>query len=301
MQQLLPVVPRIYVKKAVKKEAKEENVLLPPITLQEGRSLLRRLNQQGRLESLSSYLPEKESAHYINGQEWSVQLKEVYYRYNRNNKDVLKHLQGRFYKGECFGLLGGNGVGKSTLLNVISGALSPYSGKVKTKGKVSYLPQNPESMFFHDTVIDELFGTSDKYKDLFKMERLLYRHPYDLSGGEQQRLALLILLSREPDVLLLDEPTKGMTEKEKYILGELLQTLSEHGKTIILASHDIEFAAKYTNRCGLMFDGRLTGVKDTKKFFLQNRYYTTTVRRLTRGILENVVLEDEVIIDAGRR
>lgn len=293
LESLLPVIPRIYHYEKEKGMGAENGEKLPPITLQEGRKWLSNRIPGNGHKTFSDIAVSKDK--FVIKQKQVVKIREVYYRYDRRAKDILKHLYCTVYEGECFGILGGNGVGKTTLLKLLGDYIKPYSGKVMVTKKTAYLPQNPQSMFSCDSVAQEVEGVPNELLSMFRMEHLLDRHPYDLSGGEQQRLALLILLAGEPELLLLDEPTKGMDEQCKQVLGEILRNLKKQGKTIIVVSHDVEFAARYTNRCGLLFDGRLTGVTETKQFFLQNQYYTTVARRLTRGIMENIVLEEEVM------
>lgn len=221
-------------------------------------------------------------------------LKDVWFRYDRDLPDLLKGVNLTVKKGECFGIVGGNGVGKSTLLKVMCGYEKAYSGRCKRFGEVVYMPQNPQSLFLKDTVALELEGVSEELVQQFGMAPLLQRHPYDLSGGEQQRLALLIQMKQHPDVLLLDEPTKGLDHAMKEELANVLASIQEGGKTIVIVSHDIDFIASYTNRCGLLFDGRITGVQTTREFMLHNQYYTTIVRRVMRGIAEDVTTEQEL-------
>jgi energy-coupling factor transport system ATP-binding protein len=223
-----------------------------------------------------------------------LSFREVYVRYERGEKDVLSHMSFSVNRGDCFGILGGNGVGKTTLLRVIAGQVKPYAGRCKCAVQTAYLSQNPQSMFSFDTVSEEVDGIETERLLDFGMESLLHRHPYDLSGGQQQRLAFLLLLKQNPELLLLDEPTKGLDSYSKDLLLSILSKLRSEGVTVVLVSHDVEFMAKACNRCGLLFDGRLTGMADTRTFLLNNQYYTTMARRLTRGLTADIVTEDEL-------
>ena len=131
--------------------------------------------------------------------------------------------------------------------------------------------------------------------ELLELEGVLSRHPFDISGGEQQRLALGKVLLPAPDVLLLDEPTKGMDGEFKRRFGELLSRLKAEGKTIFLVSHDIEFCAQCADRCALLFRGEIVCRSAPRKFFSGNFFYTTAAARLSRGMIENAVLTGEVI------
>ena len=307
---LMPVIPKICLdvsaiinKQKQDTSTNQENFLSEqemdiPLNLLQGRNWLKRELGQQHLRNNGNHSDaikkSKDKIERKNKPQKAVVVKELYYRYDKQEKDILNHLQFTVQEGENFGIVGGNGVGKTTLLKILAGFLKAYAGKVKVTSKVGYLPQDPQLMFTSDIVCQEISTNAMQWISLFQMEHLLQKHPYDLSGGEQQRLALLKLLDQQPEILLLDEPTKGMDEAAKKVLGEILLTLQKEGKTIIMVTHDITFAARYTNRCGLLFDGRLTGVQKTREFFLGNQYYTTTARRVTNGIIPGIVLEEDL-------
>ena len=234
--------------------------------------------------------------------ELAAELKNCWFRYEKNAPDILRGLSLTLNKGEIFALLGGNGSGKSTTAGLLSGRLKPYRGKVKTYGaRVAALPQDPRELFVKDTVLDELKELDPEealllhITELLELEGVLSRHPFDISGGEQQRLALGKVLLTAPDVLLLDEPTKGMDGEFKRRFGELLSRLKAEGKTIFLVSHDIEFCAQCADRCALLFRGEIVCRSAPRKFFSGNFFYTTAAARLSRGMIENAVLTGEVI------
>ena len=245
----------------------------------------------------------------------AVQIKNIWFRYSKDEKDILKNTSLNVNCGEIFTLFGGNASGKSTLLKILCGLSHPYRGKVKILGKnissyknnslyykcISLLPQNPNSVFASDTVRAELYEqteTSDKQKDKvvnqLEISNLLDRHPLDLSGGELQKCALARLILSNPQILLLDEPTKGMDEFYKDKLGEYLIEQKSEGKTIIIVSHDIEFAAKYSDRCAMLFDGEISQPADPHTFFSGNYFYTTAASRISREIFKNTILFKEV-------
>lgn len=205
-----------------------------------------------------------------------IRIKDVWFRYERDLPDVVKGLSLDIKKGEIFAVVGGNGTGKSTAMSLIARIRFPYRGKIYLEGKeigkysddelyhgfLGVMPQNPQSLFVKKTVREDLYEVIDgkrerkseaypiemKKKDavegivsLTRLEGLLERHPYDLSGGEQQRLALAKVLLLRPKILLMDEPTKGIDNHYKKELGEILRKLSEHGVTILMISHDVEF------------------------------------------------------------
>lgn len=269
-------------------------------------------------------------------QENALQAEELWFRYERQGKDVLKACSISLKTGTVTALLGGNGTGKSTLLHVLSGHLKAYNGKVSYGEKESNLHigmlfQNPQVMFAKKTVEEELrismpagYNNEEKERHLndivkrFGFKHLLGKHPFDLSGGEMQKLALAKLVLEDADILLLDEPGKGMDYAFKEEMGALLRELAKSGKTILLVSHDVEFCARFADQCGLFFDGHIISLEESRNFFCQNVFYTTATRRICRECMkEAVVMEDvlqafggkqvevrqeeENVISAGRR
>lgn len=131
--------------------------------------------------------------------------------------------------------------------------------------------------------------------ELLEISYVLHMHPYDLSGGEQQRAAMAKVLLLNPKILLLDEPTKGMDNCFKNKLGEILRKLTSKGVTILIVSHDIEFCAKYADMCSLFFDGNVVTSGTPKKFFSGNSFYTTSANRMSRHIFKNAIVNEDVI------
>lgn len=275
----------------------------PPVTIGEGRAWLA---AQG-LRSAFRTEAEAEAAH---GAE-CLRLQEVCFRYAKAGRDVLDGLDLCLYAGEIYAVLGGNGAGKSTLLGLLSGQLVPYAGKIFVRGerqkrlhsarrRIAALPQDPRELFVCESVREELCemtldaAAAEEVQRKMGLEALADRHPFDLSGGEQQKLALAKVLLTDPEVLLLDEPTKGMDGSLKREFGRLLCQWRAQGKCILLVSHDIEFCADYADRCGLLFNGSLVSEATTSDFFAENRFYTTATARICRGILPGVVRCREV-------
>ena len=231
-----------------------------------------------------------------------ISIKNLHYTYPGDEAESLCGVSLEIEKGSFVAVLGHNGSGKSTTAGLLSGRLKPYRGKVKTYGaRVAALPQDPRELFVKDTVLDELKELDPEealllhITELLELEGVLSRHPFDISGGEQQRLALGKVLLTAPDVLLLDEPTKGMDGEFKRRFGELLSRLKAEGKTIFLVSHDIEFCAQCADCCALLFRGEIVCRSAPRKFFSGNFFYTTAAARLSRGMIENAVLTREVI------
>ena len=258
-----------------------------------------------------------------------IEVRDVWFRYEKESGDIIQDLSLTVYAGEFFALVGGNGTGKSTTLSLLSRVRAPYRGKIFLHGKdirrytedqlyrgyLGVLPQNPQSMFIKKTVREDLYSmiggkrekksreydvnmpkaeAIDGIVSLTKLEGLLDRHPYDLSGGEQQRLALAKVLLLRPRVLLLDEPTKGLDAEYKVQLGEILKKLQSHGITIFMISHDVEFVAEYADRVGLFFEGNVVTCKEAHAFFAGNNFYTTAANRMARHYFPEAVTAKEV-------
>ena len=242
-----------------------------------------------------------------------LELKDVWFRYEKNSDDILKGLSFKVCENEFYAIVGGNGVGKSTALSVISKINRPYRGKVfiNDNTKVAVMPQNPQSLFLKKSVLEELYdAVFDVEKEkreneieyvikLCELDNLLENHPYDLSGGEQQRVALAKMLLRKPDLLVLDEPTKGIDACFKRKLATILKSLQKNGMTVLMVTHDIEFCAEYADICVMFFDGKIVSEAPPRKFFAENNFYTTSAKRMADGIIENAVLDKDVIRALG--
>lgn len=278
-----------------------------PVTVNEGR------------EFLQTYLrdhpakPLRKEAHISAVGEERINASEVWFRYEKELPDVVKGLSVQAHAGEFFCILGGNGSGKTTTLKLLSGLKKPYRGEIRTTGRIGLLPQDPQTVFLKKTVYEDLedilklqgFPAKQqetkirKVAGLCEITQLLQRHPYDLSGGEQQRAALAKILLLSPDILLLDEPTKGLDVPFKQTLANILRKLLNSGVCIIMVSHDIEFCAANADRCGLFFDGNLVTVSDPGSFFAGNSFYTTAANRMAREFEPNAVTAEDVIEVVG--
>lgn len=241
-----------------------------------------------------------------------IALDEVWFRYEKDAPDILKSVSMKAYPGELLCILGGNGTGKSTTLSVLSGVRKPYRGKMNcTARKVTALPQNPQMLLVKKNVREELLSVfpgkklhevADKIGEmvaLCRLEGLLDRHPFDLSGGEQQRTALAKVLLQNPEVLLLDEPTKGVDNDFKITFAQILKELTSRGVCIIMVSHDVEFCAQYADRCGLFFDCGIVTMDAPQPFFAGKSFYTTAANRMARHLLPNAVTTEDVIVACG--
>lgn len=285
-----------------------------PVTVREGRDYITK--NYGNSHPVAQVKP------YVHSDERAVELKEVWFRYEKDLPDVMKGVSLTVCKGEHFCILGGNGTGKTTTLSVIAGVLKAYRGKLLINGKritdytenslyignVALLPQDPQTVFLEKTVKEDLNETcktmsytkeqagemiAETAKKL-GIEHLLQMHPYDLSGGEQQKAALAKMLLLQPKILLLDEPTKGIDAYSKLTLSAIISKLKGEGITVITVTHDVEFAAATADRCGMFFDGELTSVDTPTRFFTENSFYTTAADRISRGYFENAILCEQV-------
>lgn len=233
-------------------------------------------------------------------------LDEVSFRYERNTGDVLRQVSLDIYANEILMINGSNGCGKSTMLSLIANLYSPYSGKLRIAKnlRTGMLPQNPELLFTRRSVRDELIDANDRQQlaeivRFCRLEELLDRHPYDLSGGEKQRLGLAKVLIADPDILLMDEPTKGLDNGFKLQLADMLRKLQKRGKTIVVVSHDIEFCAVAGDRVALLFDGEVATVGDVRSYMSDNNFFTTAASRISRNILDGAVTVREVLAAYG--
>lgn len=292
-----------------------ENDLRCPLTVREGRNWLSNLlkDKEIKVASIEERDEENEEPKVP-----AVTLKEVWFRYEKEAPDVLKGVNLQVPKEKIFAIVGGNGTGKSTTLKSICNICKPYRGQVLIdgkkidkyksselfKGNLAMLPQDPQSLFVKKTVREDLeemlLSGEDKKRveevaDICDITELLESHPYDLSGGEQQRAALAKVLLTEPKILLLDEPTKGIDNFFKLKFAEILGRLKEKGVTILMVSHDVEFCAKYADRVGMFFDGSVVTTNTPKLFFSQNSFYTTAANRMSRHIFDNAITNEDVI------
>lgn len=297
------------------------NTLDCPVTVREGRKWLEELSHTQKINP-SLILQQTETK---SEKPPMIELRDIWFRYDKNLPDIIKGLSMRIDQGELYAIVGGNGTGKTTTLSIIQGLRTPYRGDILLNGRKSsrqdtensrltaVLPQNPQALFVKKTVKLDLMEvrqdsqyTKSEWEDevqrivkMCELEELVSRHPYDLSGGEQQRAALAKVLLLRPKILLLDEPTKGLDAHFKETFADILAQLKYMGTTIIMVSHDIEFCAKYADRCAMFFDGALVSEGTPREFFAGKSFYTTAVNRMARMILPNAVLTEDVILACG--
>ena len=252
----------------------------------------------------------------------SVEMKNVWYAYN-NSGYVLKNMNLKIKKGSFTALMGANGAGKTTALSLMSGLLDCKSGMIKLFGKdikkyrnqeiyngmIAVLPQKCESLFAGNTIREDLecvlkfsgYKKSDITKkidevsEFTQIHHLLDRHPYDVSGGELQKAALAMILLKEPRIIFLDEPTKGMDNLFKKLFADKIHNLCSNGVTVIMVSHDTEFCAEYCDECAMIFDGMCVSQENKYDFFAQNYFYTTSANKIARNIFPSDITQRQLL------
>lgn len=272
-----------------------------PITIREGRAWLEKQNL------IKNNIPRENNEL---SEEVSVHLKNIFFRYEKNGNDIISDLNLKVHKGEILAITGSNGIGKSTLLSVIANVKKQYCGSVTTKGKVALLPQDAKLLFVKKTVFEDLcdvvIGSEEEKKErvkyianVCKISALLNCHPFDLSGGETQKVAIAKLLLTNPDILLLDEPTNSIDALCKEEICALLKSMSLNGTTIIMVSHDLDFCAECAHKCTMFFDGKLTTPVNAYEFFSSNSYYTTSANRMAKEILPEAITPSDITSALG--
>jgi energy-coupling factor transport system ATP-binding protein len=218
----------------------------------------------------------------------AISLKDVYFKYGNETDYILRGLDLNVSKGEIRSLVGGNGSGKTTILKLIAGIEKAKHGKVLNhlKENQAYLPQNPASLFACDSAEEEMrewqkncnYSNEDIDNMLYKvgLQNKRSLHPFDLSGGQQQLLALAKLLITNPNLLLLDEPTKGLDPKTKAVMANLIREFATLGGTVIIATHDLSFSLCACDSVTMIFDGEATCTENSSDFFKNNLFYRPT-------------------------
>ncbi|HIE11986.1 MAG TPA: ABC transporter ATP-binding protein, partial [Desulfotomaculum sp.] len=286
-----------------------------PVTVKEGRRVLRR-----HFEGLGLTFLRNASAAQVfgppGGKAPLVEANDVWFTYP-DGAEALRGVTCRIEAGEFVVVMGENAAGKSTLLKLMVGLLKPGRGRVTLCGKdtrtapikelarhAGYLAQDPNDYLFCDTVEEELLftrrnlGLKEHWAAGSVLERLGlagYRHvnPRDLSSGERQRVALAAVLAAEPEVVVLDEPTRGIDCRLKEELGVLLAGLAATGKAVVVVTHDVEFAVAYAERVILLFDGRVVADGPKHEVLGNSLAYAPQMGRLFAGFAADVLTVEE--------
>lgn len=214
----------------------------------------------------------------------AVSARGAWFRYRRDDDWVLRGLDLEVRQGEVHALVGGNGCGKSTLLALIAGTRRAQRGEVRSAiSAKAMLPQDPKALFAEERVDEELMEwahiggySADEVQAMMGELGLADRaglHPYDLSGGQRQMLALGKLLLVHPRLLLLDEPTKGLDRAAREHVAGMIEAARRDGVTVIVSTHDLAFVRRVADRVSLMFDGELACTEPVGEFFRNNLFY----------------------------
>ena len=230
------------------------------------------------LLALGSYKPAQGAA------PGAAAIREGWFRYDRASGWVLRGLDVAFSAGAVHAIVGGNGCGKSTMLSVLAKTAKLQRGRmVRGAASAALLPQNPKALLVAETVHDELMewastcgydeATAQEQAARLGLAGLEARHPYDLSGGQRQLLALAKLLLIGPELLLLDEPTKGLDLASRRIIAHALREHAQAGGTVVMATHDLDFAEQVSDDIAMMFDGEIACMEPPADFFADNVFY----------------------------
>jgi energy-coupling factor transport system ATP-binding protein len=252
----------------------------PPVSVKDARRTLAAAGDAAPVVAPGGDAPDaRRGRRRRGGPEAALALSGVWFEH-KGGATVLRGVDLAVAPGERVALMGRNGAGKSTLLKVAAGLLAPTRGKVRG-GRVALLLQHPGDYALHDRVGDELPAAELAAADL---AHLADRHPRDISGGERQRLALAIVLHGErPAVVCLDEPTRGMDRAHKDALVALAGHLAEQGSSVVVATHDAEFAAAFATRTVLLGDGRPVADAPTAEVLGGGWYFATQTARILGG------------------
>lgn len=214
-----------------------------------------------------------------------LEARDVCFRYERSAPWVLRGIDVRIRRGYVHAFVGGNGCGKSTLLKALAGVVKPQRGRIENslKGFQALMPQNPKTLFVCDSVAEELDEWRDrcgyaKDDEELMLERFglashAFDHPYDLSGGQQQKLAFAKLLLTGACLLLLDEPTKGLDARSAADAARIVREFAIEGGTVVLVTHDLDFAYACADEISMLFDGEIACTQPTEEFFAENLVY----------------------------
>lgn len=244
------------------------------------------------------------------GGETAIGVRGLHYRFERKLSWVLRGIDLDIVQGSIHAIVGGNGCGKTTLLRCIAGVLKPQRGSMKNRlaGSQALLPQDPKALLVCDSVMEELMEWSGRCgydhaqameaAHWFGLDELFDSHPYDLSGGQQQKLALAKLLLAKPRLLLLDEPTKGLDPYSSAGLSRIIRDLADQGTTIVLVTHDLDFAFVVADQISMLFDGEVACSEPAEEFLENNLVYCPNAKSRLFGAVVAEAAEASKAADA---
>lgn len=274
--------------------------------------------KKARIEFLNSDISLKNEYENTYNEEHQTILTIKNLSYINDSKNILKNINFTVNKGDFISIMGANGAGKSTFLKSIMGLID-YEGIMELYNQnakdmdlrsiakhIGYVSQNPNDYLSKDTVYEEIKFTMDNYgiydekvieevlKEL-EIYDLKDKNPRDLSGGQRQRVAIASILVLKPEMILLDEPTRGLERELKLKLGKVLKRLNEEGTTIILVTHDTDFASSFCSRYILMFNGSIAADGGKKEVLSDGIFYTTSINKLLRDKNSDVFTLEEAL------
>ena len=293
-----------------------------PLTIKEGRQNFSSVFKSKKFKKtdFSSIRKSKNSNDSV------VAIKNLWYKYP-DSPTILRGINLSISKGEFVSLIGRNASGKTTLAKMLNGLLKPTKGTVEINGinttktsvetlskYVGYVFQDPNVHLFADTVEEEItfmmhnLGFSPKSTEeslekmlkQFNLNYCRYAYPRSLSTGEKQRVALSSVLAANPQLLILDEPTRGLDYELKKTLMHHLKTYQQNGGTILLITHDIELIAEFGERVLLISEGNIVA-DGTKHDVLSNSlHFSPQINRLIQpftkyGLASDILTVDEIM------
>jgi len=283
-----------------------------PLTIKKGRKFAR------HLELLPAGLQPSGDEHRDSARRRIISIQNLWFSYNGH--EALRGVNLSVGQGEFVALMGRNGSGKTTLLKHLVGLLRPQEGQIELwgediKGKgtediarrVGYVPQNPGSLLFADTLREELDFTrrshgleTGNYEELLRslhLEQYADTYPRDLSSGERQRTAMAAILVAEPEIILLDEPTRGLDYYQKRTLIDILSGMQAEGKTIIMSTHDVELVAQGADRVVILGEGQVVVDGPARKVMSKSMVFSSQINKLFRD--DRFLTVDDVLEAVG--
>ncbi len=281
-----------------------------PVTVKQGREIL--MSDKNKLSCTNQLTDQPPQENEITQKDEIIKLEKLWFTYP-NGTEVLKDINIALQPGQINIIMGANGSGKTTLLKQINGLLKPSRGKVIIDGQniknktieelastIGYLSQNPNDYLFLPSVEEEIAFTMKNLniKEEKKLEEILEKlniqelrkkNPRDLSTGERQRIAIATILVSNLKILMLDEPTRGLDYELKESLGTLLTKIKQEGTTILIVTHDVEFAAENADNIILLDKGTIIGHGNKYEMLTNSTFYSPQVSKLFHNISENIV------------